>query len=65
MDKWKQIWNKDERINKIILESLVKADGFNSEQEVLLSMTEVEMKEKKYHQVRMGSMYGEEYKKKI
>jgi hypothetical protein len=35
------------------------------EQEVLLSMTEVEMKEKKYHQVRMGSMYGEEYKKKI
>ena len=30
MDEWKQIWNKDERINKIILESLVKADGFNS-----------------------------------
>ena len=30
MDKWKQIWNKDERINKIILECLIKADGFDS-----------------------------------
>jgi len=30
MAKWKEIWNKNERINKIILESLVKADGFDS-----------------------------------
>ena len=30
MSKWKEIWNKDERINKIILESLIKADGFDS-----------------------------------
>jgi hypothetical protein len=30
MDKWKKIWNKDERVNKIILESLIKADGFDS-----------------------------------
>ena len=30
MDKWKEIWNKDERISKIILESLIKADGFDS-----------------------------------
>ena len=30
MDEWKQIWNKDERINKIILEGLIKADGFDS-----------------------------------
>ena len=30
MDKWKQIWNKDDRINKIILETLIKADGFDS-----------------------------------
>jgi ubiquinone/menaquinone biosynthesis C-methylase UbiE len=30
MDKWKEIWNKDDRISKIILESLIKADGFDS-----------------------------------
>ena len=30
MDEWKRIWNKDERISKIILESLIKADGFDS-----------------------------------
>ena len=30
MDKWKEIWNKDERINKIILESLIRADGFDT-----------------------------------
>jgi SAM-dependent methyltransferase len=30
MNKWHEIWNKDERINKIILESLIKADGFDS-----------------------------------
>jgi len=30
MDKWKKIWNKDERVNNIILESLIKADGFDS-----------------------------------
>ena len=30
MDKWKEIWNKDDRVNKIILESLIKADGFDS-----------------------------------
>ena len=27
---WKGIWNKNERINKIILEMLIKADGFDS-----------------------------------
>ena len=30
MDNWKKIWNKDERINSIILECLIKADGFDS-----------------------------------
>jgi len=30
MDKWKHIWNKDERINNIVLEMLIKADGFDS-----------------------------------
>ena len=30
MNKWQEIWNKDERINKIILEMLIKADGFDS-----------------------------------
>lgn len=30
MNKWKNIWNKDERVNKIILETLIKADGFDS-----------------------------------
>ncbi len=30
MDKWKEIWNKDERIHKILLETLIKADGFDS-----------------------------------
>jgi len=28
---WKKIWNKAERIDKIILEMLIKADGFDSE----------------------------------
>ena len=27
---WKKIWNKNERIEKIILEMLIKADGFDS-----------------------------------
>ena len=30
MQKWKDIWNKSERVNKIILEMLIKADGFDS-----------------------------------
>jgi trans-aconitate methyltransferase len=30
MSKWKEIWNKDERVQKIILETLIKADGFDS-----------------------------------
>lgn len=30
MSHWKKIWNKDDRINQIILECLVKADGFDS-----------------------------------
>lgn len=30
MDKWKEIWNKKDRTNKIILEVLIKADGFDS-----------------------------------
>ena len=30
MNKWKIIWNKNERIEKIILEMLMKADGFDS-----------------------------------
>jgi len=30
MDKWKEIWNKKERANKIVLETLIKADGFDS-----------------------------------
>ena len=30
MQKWKDIWNKSERVNKIVLESLIKADGFDS-----------------------------------
>lgn len=29
MDKWRAVWNKDDRVNKIILESLIKADGFD------------------------------------
>ena len=30
MNKWQEIWNKDERVNKIILEMLIKADGFDN-----------------------------------
>ena len=30
MNKWKEIWNKEERVNKIVLETLIKADGFDS-----------------------------------
>jgi trans-aconitate methyltransferase len=30
MNQWKKIWNKDERIHQIILETLIKADGFDS-----------------------------------
>ena len=30
MENWKNIWNKSERVNKIILEMLIKADGFDS-----------------------------------
>lgn len=29
-NNWKAIWNKDERINMIILEALMKTDGFDS-----------------------------------
>ena len=28
MSKWEKIWNKSDRINKIVLDCLVKADGF-------------------------------------
>ena len=30
MNNWKKIWNKDDRINQIMLECLIKADGFDS-----------------------------------
>jgi len=30
MNKWKDIYNKEDRLNKIILEMLMKADGFDS-----------------------------------
>ena len=30
MNDWKKIWNNEDRINKIILDFLVKADGFDS-----------------------------------
>jgi len=30
MSSWKEIWNKDDRVNKIILDMLIKADGFDS-----------------------------------
>jgi SAM-dependent methyltransferase len=30
LENWKNIWNKSERVNKIILEMLIKADGFDS-----------------------------------
>ena len=30
MNNWKEIWNKEERITKYILELLLKADGFDS-----------------------------------
>lgn len=30
MDKWKEVWDKDERVNKIILETLIKSDSFDS-----------------------------------
>ena len=30
MNKWQEIWNKNDRINRIILEMLIKADGFDS-----------------------------------
>ncbi len=30
MNNWKKIWNKNERVEKIILEMLIKADGFDS-----------------------------------
>ena len=29
MDNWKNIWNKNDRVNQIILECLIKADGFD------------------------------------
>ena len=28
LSKWEKIWNKSDRINKIVLDCLVKADGF-------------------------------------
>ncbi len=30
MNSWQRIWNKNERVEKIILEMLIKADGFDS-----------------------------------
>lgn len=30
MDKWKTIWNKKDRVNNYVLETLIKADGFDS-----------------------------------
>ena len=30
MNNWEKIWNKEDRINKIILDCLIKADGFDS-----------------------------------
>lgn len=30
MNNWNKIWDKDERVNNIILETLIKADGFDS-----------------------------------
>ena len=30
MNNWKKIWNKNERVNEIILDMLIKADGFDS-----------------------------------
>jgi len=30
MTSWKAIWNKEERVNKVVLEMLLKADGFDS-----------------------------------
>ena len=30
MDKWQEIWNKSNRIDDYILETLIKADGFDS-----------------------------------
>lgn len=30
MENWKKIWNKNKRVEKIILETLIKADGFDS-----------------------------------
>jgi len=30
MDKWREIWNKSDRIDDYILETLIKADGFDS-----------------------------------
>jgi trans-aconitate methyltransferase len=30
VDNWQQIWNRDERINNIILDCLIRADGFDS-----------------------------------
>jgi len=30
MSNWKEIWNKDDRVDRIILDMLIKADGFDS-----------------------------------
>jgi ubiquinone/menaquinone biosynthesis C-methylase UbiE len=30
MNRWKEIWNNSERVHKIVLEILMKADGFDS-----------------------------------
>ena len=30
MKTWKEIWNKEDRLNKIILDCLIKCDGFDS-----------------------------------
>jgi len=30
MNSWKDIWNRDTRVNNIVLEMLIKADGFDS-----------------------------------
>jgi 2-polyprenyl-3-methyl-5-hydroxy-6-metoxy-1,4-benzoquinol methylase len=29
MNNWKDIWNKEDRVNDIVLQALVKADGFD------------------------------------
>lgn len=30
MDKWQEVWNKKDRVNDYVLDTLIKADGFDS-----------------------------------